>query len=118
MSRAVVTWLRSGRPEALRKVVRFIPSARARVVIFSANRPSLPPRRSATTVAASLADLVISARIAWRTVIVSPGFSPSRDGGREAATAETFIGVFSRSALPSSASNSRYSVIILVSEAG
>ncbi len=80
MSCAVVTWLRSGRPEALRNVVRCMPSPRARVVIFWANWPSLPPSRSATTVATSFADLVISASIAWRTVIVSPGLRPRRDG--------------------------------------
>ena len=95
-----------------------MPSWWALAVILLGEAGSLPARRSATAAAMSFADLVTSARMACSTVIVSPGRKPSLVGGCDAACAETFIGVFSRSALPSSASNSRYSVIILVSDAG
>ena len=94
MSRAVVTWSRSGRPEALRKVVRVMPSARAFRVIIWAKRSSLPPPRcSPSAAAASLADLVTRARIASSTVSVMPAARPSREGGMEAASAETRIGL-------------------------
>ncbi|GAV36117.1 hypothetical protein ROTAS13_03802 [Roseomonas sp. TAS13] len=90
MSRAVVTWRGSGRPEALRKTVLVIPIWRARSVISRAKRASLPsPRNSPTAEAASLADLVTRARIASRTVMVEPGFSQSLEGGREAACRDT-----------------------------
>ncbi len=64
MSRAVESWRRFGRPEALRNVVRLMPRSRARWVIIRANLNSLPPIASATTVATSLADLVTRARMA------------------------------------------------------
>ena len=90
MSRAVVTWSRSGRPEALRKVVRVIPSARAFMVIIWAKRSSEPPPRySPSAAAASLADLVTRARIASSTVRVMPEVRPRRDGGMDAALPET-----------------------------
>ena len=89
MSRAVLSWRRLGRPEALRNWVRFMPSALAFRVIMRANLVSFPPSASATTTAASFADLVISARIAFSTVIVSPRFSPSLAAGMPAARRET-----------------------------
>ena len=46
-----------------------MPSARALRVIIRANSSSLPPRASAITTAASLADLVTSALIASSTLM-------------------------------------------------
>ncbi len=108
MSRAVVTWSGSGRPEALRKVVRVMPRARARSVIIWPNRASEPPARySPTTAAASLADFVTRARIACSTVRLDPGARPSFEGGRAAASADTGSGVASDSRPSRSASNTR-----------
>ena len=61
MSRAVVRCLLCGRPDALRKVVADMPSARALRVIRLPNSRSVPDSASPTTVATSLADFVISA---------------------------------------------------------
>ena len=118
MSRAVVTWPGSGRPLALRKVVRDMPSWRALLVMRWAKALSEPATCSAMAVATSLADLVTSARMASRTLMVWPGLRPSFDGAWAAAWAETVIRALSDVLWASSASNSRYSVIILVSDAG
>ena len=67
MSRAVVIWPGSGRPEALRKVVERMPIWRALAVIIAAKLSSVPPRYSAIATATSLADLVTTARIAVST---------------------------------------------------
>ena len=80
MSLAVVSWRRSGSPEAFAKTVRVMPSARAVRVILSAKFGSVPPRPSATVVATSFADLVTSALMASLTLMVEPGFRPSLDG--------------------------------------
>ena len=71
------------------KVVRLIPSARARKVIIWANRSSDPPSISPSAAAASLADLVTSPRIASSTVIRVPGVMPSLEGCIDAARADT-----------------------------
>ena len=118
MSRAVLNWARLGSPEAFLNVVYFIPSARARLVIITANFRSVPPSASASTVATSLADFVASALIAVSTVIVSPRRSPSFDGERPSATRETRYFCLSLSFLVLSASKVMNSVIIFVSEAG
>jgi hypothetical protein len=89
MSRAVVTWPGSGRPEALRKTVDRIPSERAVRVMRSANAASVPAMFSATTAATSLADLTQSAPTASATVRVDPALAPSFDGGWAAAAGET-----------------------------
>ena len=78
MSRAVVNWCGSGKPDALRKVVSFIPRRSAARFIIVANLASVPPTASASTTAASLADSVTSARIACFTDMLSPVRSPSR----------------------------------------
>ena len=52
-----------------------------------------PPRNSPSAAAASLADLVTRARIASSTVSVMPAARPSRDGGIDAASADTRIGL-------------------------
>ncbi len=84
----------------------------------SANLSSLPASASAITTATSFADCVASARMASRTMIVRPGSSPSLVGGCAAAHLETRMRLLGLSLPRSIASNSRYSVIILVSEAG
>ena len=89
MSRAEESCLRLGSPDALRNRVRFMPSARARVVIAAANSHSVPPIASATTVATSFADFVASAMIACFTVMLLPRFRPSFDAGWPAARFET-----------------------------
>ena len=98
MSRAVVIISGSGRPEALRKVVRVIPSERARCVIARAKLSSSPARASATAAAMSLAERVMSERMALSVERLPPAGMPSLEGGREAASALTRIGVlrFSR----------------------
>ncbi len=53
-----------GRPEALRKVVRVMPMARAISVMRRAKAASEPAMFSATTAATSLADFTVSARMA------------------------------------------------------
>ena len=85
MSRAVVFCSRSGRPEALRNTVSFMPSRRACRVIVSAKASSLPPSASATTLATSLADRTMMAWIAVSTVRLSPGESPRLVAGMLAA---------------------------------
>ena len=91
MSRAVVTWLPSGNPVALRKTVRRMPIRCATAVIISANCRSLPPSFSASATAASLPDATIVALIASRTVTIWPALSPKRTGETFAAAAETVI---------------------------
>ena len=66
-----------------------MPIERALSVMRRAKLYSVPPMASATTTATSLADLVTSARIASRTLIVLPGFRPSFEGAWEAACLET-----------------------------
>ncbi len=66
-----------------------MPSARARRVISRAKRDSESANVSAITVATSLADLAMRARMASWTVIVSPFFRPSFEGAWPAARAET-----------------------------
>ena len=118
MSRAVLNCPRCGRPEALRNVLRYMPSLRALAVILRAKLRSEPLMFSAITVATSLADLVTRARIASSTVIRWPRRSPSRDAGWRAARAETRSLLSTVHSFDSSASKTRYMVIILVSEAG
>src|SRR5580704_13422878 len=73
-----------------------MPSARAFCVIILAKASSLPPRYSAMTTAASLADRVTMPLIASSTVMVCPGLSPSMVGNGkwrielEPAGVETF----------------------------
>ena len=74
--------------------------------------------RSANDVAVVVAERTASAVAASRTVIDVPAGRPSLAGGREAASAETVNGLSRFSRPLSTASNSRYSVISLVSEAG
>ena len=88
MSRAVVCCSGSGRPDALWNVVRLMPNWRARAVIRSANRSSLPARFSAIAQAMSLAERVTSAMIASSTRIVEPARRPSLVGGIAAARGE------------------------------
>ena len=89
MSRAVLSWRRFGRPEALRKLVRFMPRVWAFLFICWANLRSVLPSASARTTATSLADLVTRARIACLTVIRWLRFSPSFEGGWRAARRDT-----------------------------
>ena len=108
----------SGSPEALRNTVRVMPSLRAVRVIAIANRSSLPPSASASTVAASLAERVTRPMMASSTGIVSPARRPSLVGGMPAARLETLMRE-DRSSWPAvTARKVRYSVIILVSDAG
>ena len=95
-----------------------MPSWRALAVIIWAKRCSEPPRNSPVAVDMSLADLVISAKIASSTRSDWPGLRPILVGGSAAALAEIGMRV-SRLMRPCDiASKVRYSVIILVSEAG
>ena len=91
MSRAVVTWASSGRPEALRKTVAVMPSWRAFRVISPAKRSSLPAMCSATAMATSLALLVIRILTASRRVISSPSARSSLEGAAVTAVAENLI---------------------------
>ena len=68
---------------------------------------SSPASCSATTTAASLADLVISPMIASRTASVVPACTPSFDGETEAARSDTGMRSPSRSLPLSSASKAR-----------
>jgi hypothetical protein len=70
MSRAVVTCSLFGRPDALRKVVFFMPSSRAFCVIRCAKFDSVPAMFSATATATSFADSVTRALTASATRIV------------------------------------------------
>ena len=79
-SRAVESWRRLGRPEALRKVVLDMPISLALRVIMRAKLASSSPKDSAMMVATSLADFVTRARMASRTVMDWPFFSPSLEG--------------------------------------
>ena len=107
MSRAVVRWSGSGRPEALRNTVPVMPSWRARAVICAANCSSVPPRNSATATATSLPDLTASDRIALSASIVWPALMPILDGGWRDAFADTGISVVFDRRPWSIASNSR-----------
>src|SRR5262245_221698 len=80
MSRAVVIWSSLGRPEALRKVVPFMPMLRAVAVITRAKFSSVPERFSAMVTAASLADWVTSAFTASLVLIVAPALRPNLVG--------------------------------------
>ncbi len=93
MSRAVVSCSSLGRPEALRKVVFFMPRLRAVWVITRPKFSSVPARFSAMTAAASLADLVTRALMASSTLMVEPGFRPSLVGAWAAAWAVTLSSV-------------------------
>ncbi|RWQ27861.1 MAG: D-alanyl-D-alanine carboxypeptidase, partial [Mesorhizobium sp.] len=62
MSRAVVCWTPSGRPEALRKTVLRMPIWRALAVIIAANASSLPPRYSATARDMAVLGMALRAR--------------------------------------------------------
>ena len=95
-----------------------MPSSRALRVIARANADSVPERCSAITTATSLADFVMRALIAVFTVIVLPRLRPSLLGAIPAARRDTRMRVFNVTLPESSASNSMYSVMILVSEAG
>ena len=106
-SRAVVTCSGFGRPDALRKTVFLMPSACALRVIRRAKVTSSPAMASATAAAMSLADFVMRAPMAFSTVIVDPGRSPTFVGGMEAACAEIGIGVSIRKRPRSICSNSR-----------
>ena len=88
MSRAEVHAFGSGSPEALVKVEWVMPNALARRVIISANRSSDPPSISPSAAAASLADLVTSARMPCSTVSCMPGISPILVGSIDAACPE------------------------------
>ena len=88
MSRAVVTCPGSGRPEALRKVVRDMPSERAVLVIRWAKAVSLPAIFSPMATATSFAESVITALIASSILIVWAGLRPSLVGGRPEALRE------------------------------
>ena len=66
-----------------------MPSSRAVRVILSANCASEPPSPSATTTAASFADLEIIAKIAFSSEMVEFSFSPMRERGMPAAFLET-----------------------------
>lgn len=79
---------------------------------------SLPPSISPSAVAESFADLVTIDRIAVSTVTEPPGFTPSFVGASAEALAENTTGVFLLILPFAIASKVRYSVIILVSEAG
>ena len=59
-SRAVMSWLGSGRPVELPKVDLASPISRARLVISSANLYSLPAMPSASAMQASFADWMIT----------------------------------------------------------
>ena len=90
MSRAVVTWAGSGRPEALRNTVLVMPSSSAVLVMRAAKADSDTARFSLTAAATSLADLVTTALMASSTVMVLSGLRPSFDGAMAAARFETF----------------------------
>jgi hypothetical protein len=96
MSRAVVTWRRSGRPFGLVNRVLVMPMALAVLVMRSANACCDPEICSAMTIEASLADFVMRPYMASRTVIVRPARNPSLDGCWAAAWRDTFIRVSKR----------------------
>ncbi len=74
----------------MRNVVRVIPKARAVLVMRAAKALSLPEMFSAMVAATSFAERVTKALMAFSTAKVSPGFSPSLEGGREAPCAVHF----------------------------
>ena len=78
---AVVFWRLFGKPEAFRKVVLVMPRFFAVLVISSAKLRSVPDTNSATAVAMSLADFVVSARIASCNIIESPALKPILEAG-------------------------------------
>src|SRR3954451_19050696 len=95
-----------------------MPSRRAFWFISLTKLASDPPIPSASTMAASLADLVIRPRIACSILIFRPALRSSFVGGCPAALRE--IGKYCPSSIRffCNASNVKYSVIILVREAG
>ena len=95
-----------------------MPNSCAFIVIIAAKRLSLPPIFSANATAMSLAECTAIACMASSTVIWSPGCRPSLVGGCEAASGETVIRSVSRRRPVERASNARYSVMILVIDAG
>ena len=105
MSAAVVYWWLLGRPEALRNWVLRMPSWWAVRVMRRAKAGSEPSMFSPTVEATSLADLVTSARMASRTLIVSPGRSPTLEGGMPEEWREALSGVSSDMRPASSSSN-------------
>ena len=118
MSRAVDRCPAAVRPLAFLKLELFIPSDFAVRFIRLANLSSDPDSASPMAEAASLADLIAAARIRWRRAIRCPAFSPSREGGLDAAFLDTVTIVSSETSPRSMASNTMYSVSILVSDAG
>jgi hypothetical protein len=84
-----------------------MPSARALRVICRAKFSSLPPIASATTTAASFADLVTIALMASSTAMLWPALSSSLVGDCTAACADTGRRESSFSLPASSCSNSR-----------
>ena len=85
MSWAVVVCSGSGSPVALRKLLPVMPRRFAVAVMRPAKLVSSPPTRSASTTAASLAERVMVARMAFSTLIFSPLERPSSEGGMAAA---------------------------------
>jgi hypothetical protein len=83
-----------------------MPSARAVRFMRPAKAETLPPTFSATTTATSLADLVVSARMASSTLMVEPAFTPTLDGAWRAAFADTLSLLPSESRPASSSSKS------------
>ena len=118
MSRAEESWRLSGRPDALTKWVFCMPSSWARRVIRAAKRLSVPPIRSAMATAMSLADLVAMPSMASVTLTLSPARTPSLVGAWAAACGETRTRSSGCSLPAASASKVRYSVMILVMDAG
>src|SRR5919106_2848597 len=94
MSRAVLICSSFGRPEALRKIVFFMPIRRAVLVISLAKFSSVPARFSAIVAAMSLAERVTRDLIASAVVIVAPAFRPNLVGGWLAACGVTTSSVF------------------------
>ena len=95
-----------------------MPSARAFRVIILAKPSSVPPIYSAITTAASFAERVTSPLMASSTLMVWPARRSSLVGSWSAACSDTGISVSSLILPASRRSNSRYSVMILVSDAG
>ncbi len=91
ISRADVICALLGRPEAFLKVVFFIPIFLAYAVINFANSFSVLLMCSATTAATSFADLMISARTAFSTVMYDPSSKYNLLGERDDAIFDTFI---------------------------
>ncbi len=84
-----------------------MPSARALLVISAAKSSSVPEMASATTTAASFADLVTKPRIASSTSRFCPGRRPSLVGACTDARSDTGIELLSFILPDSRRSNSR-----------